>query len=45
MLSGYGKSGKREARPGKSVVHDTNMAVRTAVDAVRNLIRCDKEKE
>ena len=27
------------------VVHDTNMAVRTAVDAVRNLIRCDKEKE
>ena len=27
------------------VVHDTDMAVRTAVDAVRNLIRCDKEKE
>ena len=27
------------------VVHDTNMAVRTAIDAVRNLIRYDKEKE
>ena len=27
------------------VVHDTDIAVRTAVDAVRNLIRCDKEKE
>ena len=27
------------------VVHDTNMAVQTAVDAVRNLIWCDKEKE
>ena len=27
------------------VVHDTDMAVRTAVDAVRNLIQCDKEKE
>ena len=27
------------------VVHDTDMAVRTAVDAVRNLVRCDKEKE
>ena len=26
------------------VVHDTNMAVQTAVDAVRNLIWCDKEK-
>ena len=26
------------------VVHDTDMAVRTAVGAVRNLIRCEKEK-
>ena len=26
------------------VVHDTGMAVRTAVGAVRNLIRCEKEK-
>ena len=27
------------------VVHDTDMAIRVAVQAIRNLIRADREKE
>ena len=39
---GIGKSGEREAGSENPVVHDTDMAIRVAVEAVRRMIKEDQ---